>query len=256
MTVMFDSVTVSAIPADAPAVAGYVGGRWPTFSSLGARFPHAHLLSIAINASENARCLDVENGDAVPSQAPAWLRDHADRSHGLPVLYTSASQLQAVINACSAAGITRDKYLLWSAHYTFHAHICAPNVCGYPAADGCQWTDRALGRNLDESLVSALFFGPPPPPKDPEHYDWFEPIVRDLGGGRHGSERAVVQEYDLERRKWKLYPRRLHVLEDDMSILAGRLETVMAEAKGGGGVFERQWRHDQLVGRASGRRYV
>jgi hypothetical protein len=28
---MFDSVTVSQIPAKAEAVAGYVGGHWPTF---------------------------------------------------------------------------------------------------------------------------------------------------------------------------------------------------------------------------------
>ena len=32
-------------------------------------------------------------------------------------------------------------------------------------ADGTQWTNAALGRNLDESVLAAEFFGPPPAPK-------------------------------------------------------------------------------------------
>ena len=40
MLTMFDSVTVDAIPADAPAVAGYVGGAFHNYPVLVARWPH------------------------------------------------------------------------------------------------------------------------------------------------------------------------------------------------------------------------
>lgn len=162
--VMYDSITLSEIPADAPAVAGYVGGRWPTFPQLAVRWPRAHRLSIAVNASQRARCLDIEPGDATPGQAPGWFRSLADSSEGKPVLYSSASTVGPVIATMSAAGIARNRYLIWSAHYTYREHICAPSVCGYPAADATQWTDKALGRNLDRSLCSDQFFAAAPAP--------------------------------------------------------------------------------------------
>ena len=168
--VMYDSITVSEIPANAPAVAGYTGGHWPTWNEVQAKFPDAQHLSIAISASSWGRCLDCEPGDATPSQAPGWFNAHADHSHGLPVLYASASAVNEVVTAMSHAGIARDKYLIWSAHYTFHEHICSPSGCGYPQADATQWTDKAMGRNLDQSLCSDKFFTihPTPLPPTPE----------------------------------------------------------------------------------------
>jgi hypothetical protein len=162
--VMYDSITVSEIPADAPAVAGYVGGHWPTYNELVQKFPHAHHLSIAVNASQSARCLDVEPGDASPAQAPTWFHTHADHSHGLPVLYASASTVAQLTSTMAAAQIGRGQYLIWSAHYTFHEHICSPQTCGYPAADATQWTDKALGRNLDQSCCADYFFAGAPAP--------------------------------------------------------------------------------------------
>ena len=169
---MYDSITVADIPADAPAVAGYVGGHWPTYNEIVVRFPHAHHLSIAVTASQHARCLDCEPGDASPAQAPSWFINHADRTQGRPVLYGSASAVNQIVQAMSHAGIARAEYLIWSAHYTFREHVCSPSTCGYPQADGTQWTDKSHGRNLDQSICEDYFFSAgspaptPPLPKD------------------------------------------------------------------------------------------
>lgn len=159
MVTLFDSIDLAQIPANPEAVAGYVGGRWPTYNELVARFPHAHHLSIAVTAQQRARCLDIEPGDASPAQAPAWFRNLADHSQGPPVLYCSASKAAEVIATMDMAGIARGQYLIWSAHYTHAGHICSPSDCGYAQADATQWTDHALGRNLDQSLCSPAFFG-------------------------------------------------------------------------------------------------
>jgi hypothetical protein len=157
---MYDDVTLSLIPANAPAVAGYVGGRWPTYHELATRFPHAKRLSIAVNAGEDAECLDVEPGDATVSQAAAWIKRQRNRGVKRPVVYCSVSQARGVVSALKAAGLGRSSYRLWTAHYTGRAHLCS-SACGFgmpTTADATQWTDRALGRSLDESLCAHGFW--------------------------------------------------------------------------------------------------
>lgn len=163
---MYDSIDVAQIPRDAVAAAGYVNGRWPTFSRLG---PHKHRLSIAVSASANAECLDVEKGDATISQAPAWVKRQLKRGVKRPVVYTSVSRAPALLRALSDAGIRVKRakirrwlgpqIRLWTAHYTFHPHICSKE-CGFGdiTADATQYHDHALGKNLDASLVSPTFF--------------------------------------------------------------------------------------------------
>lgn len=158
---MYDSVNVSQIPKGARAVAGYVGGHWPTYKTLLVDFPKAQKLSIAIAASEDADCLDVESGDATPDQAAAWVRRQHKRGIACPVVYTSAAFAQALVNVLDSSGLKRGKdFKTWIAHYTFKAHICGPK-CGFGIkfdADATQWTDKALGRNLDASRVRSGFF--------------------------------------------------------------------------------------------------
>jgi hypothetical protein len=161
MTVtMYDSVTVSEIPANAEAVAGYTSGKWPTYNELVAKFPHAHHLSIAVNSGHDADCLDVETGDATPSEAPAWVRRQHARGKKLPVLYANLSTMPSVIAALTANGIHRSEYLLWVAHYD--------NIANIPSGfDAKQYWDKALGKNLDVSLCSDAFFGIVPTPPKP-----------------------------------------------------------------------------------------
>ena len=146
---MYDSTTVSEIPANPEAVAGYVGGHWPTYPELVARFPRAKRLSIAVNASEDASCLDIEAGDATPQEALAWLQRQHNRGVKCPCLYASLDSMPAVKAAIST--VPRSRYRLWVADYTFFEHL--PE--GY---DACQWTDKAHGRNLDQSICKPDFF--------------------------------------------------------------------------------------------------
>lgn len=159
---MFDTVTPDQIPAVAEAVAGYVGGAWPTYQGLLTSHPHAKHLSIAVAADESADCLDVEKGDATIAQAPPWLQSPKAKAANTlkPVLYTSLSQAEELVRACAAAGIPRSGYLLWTAHWTKTPHLCGPE-CGLGFtghADATQYDNRALGRNLDVSLVRGAGF--------------------------------------------------------------------------------------------------
>ena len=123
--------------------------------------PHAFLLSITI-AGARARCGDFEPGAMATSEFAHWYDTGALKDAGIrPWGYTSASNMQALIDAARGRPVTR-----WSAHYGHGAHICAPHVCGYPQADWTQWADTgAAGQNIDRSIGRML---PAPAPKPPE----------------------------------------------------------------------------------------
>jgi len=163
---MFDAVNVSNLPLDAEAAAGYVNGWFRTWPLIQRMFPSAHLLSIAVTADADAECLDVEKLDATPAQAPGWVKRQQARGIHRPVVYCSVSLAMTVLGQLGKAGIHRPHVRLWTAHYTGQPHICGPGTCGYQGlavdADGTQWTDRAFGLDLDQSLLTSEFFGPPP----------------------------------------------------------------------------------------------
>ena len=169
---MLDSIDVGNLPDGAGAYAGYTSGKWPTWVALKKRFAAPggpHLVSIAIDATEHAICLDVEKGDALPSQVAAWVKtEHARHVHR-PIVYASASAMNDIVARLKGAGIARTEVRLWSAHYGIGKHICGPSVsgCGFPAADATQWTDSAPGvggSKVDETLCAVDFFTLAPPP--------------------------------------------------------------------------------------------
>ena len=213
MIVMYDSVSLSQIPADARAVAGYDGGNWPTFRQLAGRWPHAHRLSIAVNAAEDGDCLDVENGDAIPADAPGWFRQQKARGVALPCFYGSVSVIPQIEAILAAHGIDRSQYRVWSAHYTGQPHICGP-ACGlgHPA-DGTQWTDKALGRDLDESLLRDDFFAMP------------DPLA-----ALTPKERTTVERYDHLAKHPHLRPHELAQTRADLVRM--RKETWLAAVRG------------------------
>jgi hypothetical protein len=167
MLTMQDSVDVANLLPGADAYAGYVGGSFATWPALVKRFgkvPGVALLSIAVNAGENAECLDVETGDAVPADAPGWGARQKARGIAVPVFYASASVMAAVVASLKGAGWSRSQYRLWSAHYGHGPHICGPGSCGQMSldADGTQWTDAFAGSggaHIDASELLAGFFG-------------------------------------------------------------------------------------------------
>jgi hypothetical protein len=153
--VMFDTITVKDIPSfantSADAVAGYMDGRYADLAAMEAAFPKAHHLSITVTAGELADCLDVETGDATPSQAAAWVKKVEAVGIWRPCLYANRSTMPAVETNLKDNGVGRGQVRLWVADFTGTVHLPA----GF---DACQWTDRALGRNLDESICLGTFF--------------------------------------------------------------------------------------------------
>jgi hypothetical protein len=161
---MFDSVDVAQIPAEAEAVGGYVDGNYKTYPELVVKFPHTAKLSIAVEAGSNARCLDVERGNATNAEAAAWVKRQHGRGERRPILYSSVANWPALQAALKAAGVRRGlpglrHYRRWTAHYTGQPHRCTrrcwPGFTGRAAAT--QYTDHADGRNLDASLCSRDF---------------------------------------------------------------------------------------------------
>lgn len=163
---MFDDTTVSLIPKTAKAVAGYVNGFYVTYPTLLHDFPHARHVSIAVNSSQIADCLDVEPGDATNADAPGWYHRYkgamtANHTPGKkPIFYTSASNADALVATLAAAGIKRGAYKLWTAHYGDGKHVCGPRTCHLTRheADATQWTSSSHSRSLDESRVKPSFW--------------------------------------------------------------------------------------------------
>jgi len=156
---MFDDTNVALDPANAYAYAGYVDGAFVNFSELQRRFPNAHLLSITAFGNK-ASCFDVEPGDGTNAEVYGWFTAMEKDGVWRPCVYTSASNAYAMQVTMRANGFARSSYRLWTAHYTGVPHFCSPNTCGYglDQADGTQFTDRALGRSLDESIIADDFF--------------------------------------------------------------------------------------------------
>lgn len=171
--VMYDSTEVAAIPVDATAVMGYIGpvqadNRFVTFPELVRLFPYARKVSIATHPELDAEGLDVERFDAGPTDFPGWWRRMMGQHRYRPFVYASRDAMGPVIALMSKDGIARGRYRLLSAHYGVGAHICSPSSCGANfTADGTQWTDTALGRSLDESLLASDWF-PSSGPKRPK----------------------------------------------------------------------------------------
>jgi hypothetical protein len=161
---MFDDINVDLLPAGADAYAGYVDGLFNNFEQIQAKFPRAHLVKIAVFASDNADALDVETGDATIPEVYAWLTRQISRTVYRPIIYISGGLVDRLMVVMNANGFKRSQYRLWSAHYGLGRHICGPTACHVTetACDGTQFTDSALGKSLDESVLLGNFFGTSP----------------------------------------------------------------------------------------------
>jgi len=169
MVTMYDSVTPSAIPADAPIVAGYQDGiyRWPTNAWL--MFPKALHVGIVVKASSNAgQVLDVETGDALPSEAPGWVTMRRAAGQIRPTVYMNASTWPAVRAAFVAAKVPEPDY--WVAKYDGNPALppgaVAKQYLGYPGGGS--------PGAYDVSSTDGVWPNPVPPPVLPE-------VLEDMG---------------------------------------------------------------------------
>jgi hypothetical protein len=165
---MYDAVNLEGVPADATMVAGYVDGHFQSYNGLKARFPHAVHVGIAVSAHTNAgQVLDVENGDATPSQAVSWvsMRRAAGQE---PTVYCATSTWLSVRSAFHTHGVAEPHY--WIAHWDGSTAI--PN--------GAVAKQYRSGKSYDTSVVLAHWPGvdpvskpapkPAPKPKPPTLY--------------------------------------------------------------------------------------
>lgn len=198
---MYDSVDLTQVPEHAQAVAGYVDGKWPTFSEVKRRWPNVKHLSIAVSASADAECLDIETGDATVAEAVDWLVRQERRGVVCPVFYVERSRLPELVALLMRAGVASDRYRIWSAHYTDVPHIDR-------GAGATQWTDHALGLNLDESLCGPEFFSPKAGPLRGTHLGLLlEPELR------------LVNTYDHYIRHPRLHRHGLAVTREAMLVV-------------------------------------
>ena len=149
--IIYDSTNPQDIPTSAEAVAGYVDGiyAWPDSGWL--RFPNSVKLSIAVSASSQADALDVETGDATPSQAPGWVK--AQIARGIkPWIYCNRSNRSAVEVACQSAGIGPTQMALWVATLDGTQSVAA----GFYPVAAVQYANSTLaGGHYDLSITTA-----------------------------------------------------------------------------------------------------
>jgi hypothetical protein len=145
---MYDSADAAGIPANATNIAAYINGRYVTLAAVKERFPKAKILTIDVTGAGDAECLDVENGDATPADAPGWYKRQKARGVKHPKFYANGSTMPEVWAALEAAGVKRDDVKLWLADPTGKPHLPA-------AYDACQYLWD--GDSYDESLCGAHF---------------------------------------------------------------------------------------------------
>jgi hypothetical protein len=166
----FDTAFNDQFPPGAAAYAAYVDGgigSQPNYAYIVSAFPQAHHLSIALFPDRDADALDVESGAAQASDIPGWYARQRARGIARPVIYAGAYNMETVVvPVVQSLPGARSSVRLWSAHYGLGEHICSPSSCKAVsiAMDGTQWCDDAMGRTLDQSLLTADFFGTPPAP--------------------------------------------------------------------------------------------
>jgi hypothetical protein len=135
---------------DAAKVAGYVNGTYAWTQAEWNLFPHADHVTISVTASANAGdVLDVEAGDATPSQSGGWIAMRKAAGLYRPTIYCSRSVIPAV-RAGTGTYILGKDYDIWVAEYTGQPHeVTAP---GTPAAN-CAATQYESTADYDVSMV-------------------------------------------------------------------------------------------------------
>ncbi len=145
---LYDSVTPSAIPSSSQAVAVYANGNYA--AAPGQVGKRGLVLWIDTNGSNpHADVLDVEPGDATPSQAAAWVQQKLNASpNSTAIVYTMRSEWGAVQQAVSHLAWwmpSHTKY--WIADPTGVPHIV-------PGSQATQWY---WGQNYDISTAMPSF---------------------------------------------------------------------------------------------------
>jgi len=183
IVVVHDAIhaNVSALPKG--QVAGYTTGssdiKWTAADW--AKHPGAVRIDQDFRASETtADVLDVERGAATNSEASGWYRQalasyrtHKRPGQRHPAIYTSGSNVTALVNALIAAGVTSGP-CLWVAKWDFDSAddiLAITNAAGPFPMIGGQFADGSPGKPYDTSVFSGTWLAKvsavPHPPDHP-----------------------------------------------------------------------------------------
>lgn len=163
---MYDSITANNLPVGGTAYAAYINGNYANVAEVAVRFPGVPLESIDVLNQGIGTVLDVETGDATPTDAPGWLATRKAAGVARPALYAG---LETWITALVPQGRPPR---IWTAHYTQVPHLCdsscVVNIGGVnrtlPAgwvADATQYSDPGP---YDVSLLGPNWLITAPPP--------------------------------------------------------------------------------------------
>ena len=165
---MADSTNPADLPGGMDAYGGYGNGDWPDWPAIAGAHPGVPVVEFDVSGVGLGIALDIERGDASPSQFPLWWLNRCLSGVFRPIGYAAISDMPQVVGFANNARIARADYRLLSAHYGEGEHICGPGTCGSPIqCDGTQWVDWGT---WDQSSLEDWFFAsppvvtPPPPP--------------------------------------------------------------------------------------------
>ena len=162
MYTMYDDVNLSLIPREPHAIIAYINGDEPTLEQARKDFPHARILEMSVRGIVPAQAYDIERFDYTPDDVPELYKVAQEAGIWRPCFYGQLSGTMPAIRAKLNTVITaRADVRLLVASWDGVPIVPA----GY---DGKQFTDRALGRSLDESLLLDTFFQAAKPKPAPD----------------------------------------------------------------------------------------
>jgi hypothetical protein len=158
---MADSVTVADLPEGFDVYGCYDDGLYNNAAACKARFPDKTILIFTVFAQDEiGDCLDVEDGDATPAEAPGWISRRRQAGHPGPLVYCSESLWATVRAQFLAQHVPEPGYIV--AGYPGSA---GPAGMYPPPAVGHQWIDRGP---YDESVLVDYLPGIDPAPDPPQ----------------------------------------------------------------------------------------
>lgn len=176
-TTLYDSTTATDIPADAPAVAGYIDGAFANLAEVANLHPNKPLISITVTGIGGVRVADVESGDLTPMEGAEWAKSEIAAGRR-PTLYYARSTGQQIALCLNGAGVDPLAVDYWVADWTGSAHL----ITGSAAT---QYADPATSGghfDLSEALDSWLS---PIPPDPPDHLSEGETMTSWQDGGQN-----------------------------------------------------------------------
>src|SRR6185437_10751663 len=99
MRLMLDSTTPAVLPVNVGMIAGYINGRYAWTPAEFGKFPGARVRINVTGVHGRGTVLDVESGDAKPSDAPGWYDSIDWIAKSQLAIYCNRTTLPAVIDA-------------------------------------------------------------------------------------------------------------------------------------------------------------